>query len=179
MTKSRRIRRLLLVPLALAFLALARASAQRTSSSPENLGQLQITVSKVELYTMAGDRFDRGPISYYQFGYIYLHFKNVGNFPVCVSLTPFVEEYQGSELQHTQPLKTGFAHNPKIENLKPGGESSGYYDFRPSPQNRTYVFVLREQGPMQQCEEQSKSKNATTSDGPSVRFPLSGDAKPH
>ena len=70
---------MLLAPLALAFQMPAGASAQRASPSPENLGQLQITVSKVEQYTMVGDGFDGGPISYRRFAYIHLHLKNVGD----------------------------------------------------------------------------------------------------
>ncbi len=86
---------------------------------------------------------------------------------------PSVEEYKGSELQYTQPLKTGFAYNPRIENLKPGGETSGYYDFRPSPQKRSYALILQQAALTQKCGEGGKTKNATTSEGPSVRFPLS------
>ena len=128
---------------------------------------------------MVGDSFDGETISHHQFGYIYLHFKNLGDFPVCVSLVPAVEEYKGSELQYTQALKTGFAYNPKIENLKRGGETSGYYDFRPSPQKRTYVLVLQQAARTQECGERSEAKNATTSERPSVRFPLSGNTRPH
>ena len=179
MTEPKPIRWLLLVPLALAFCAREGGSAQKASSCSESLGQLQITVSKVEQYTMVGDSFDGRTTSYNQFGYIYLHFKNVGHLPVCVSLLPSVEEYKGSELQYTQPLKTGFAYNPKIENLKPGRETSGYYDFRPSPQKRTYVLILQQDGQRQKCGEGDKTKDAATSEGPSVRFPLSENTKPH
>ena len=178
MTKPKRTRWMPVVALALILDGLVSASPQTSSIPSEKLGQLQITVSKVEQYTMAGDRFDGGPISYRQFGYIHLHFKNVGGFAVCVSLMPFVEEYKGSELQYTQPLKTGFAYNPKIENLKPGRETSGYYDFRPSPQKRTYVLVLQQRAPTQGCGERSEGGSATTSAAPSVRFSLSGITKP-
>jgi hypothetical protein len=170
---------ILAVALALILSGLDSASPQTVSAPPEKLGQLQITVSKVEQYTMIGDRFDGGPIRYRPFGYIYLHFKNVGPLPVCVSLVPSVEEYKGSEPQYKQPLKTGFAYNPKIENLKPGRETSGYYDFQPSPQKRTYVLMLQQAGQTQKCGEGGKTESAATSEGPSARFPLSGNTKPH
>ncbi|MGA8406821.1 MAG: hypothetical protein WB680_06545, partial [Candidatus Acidiferrales bacterium] len=85
----------------------------------------------------------------------------------------------GSELQYTQPLKTGFSYNPKIENLKPGREASGYYDFQPSPQTRTCVLILQQARQTQKCGEGGKTENAATSEGPSVRFSLSGNTKPH
>jgi hypothetical protein len=75
---------------------------------------------------------------------------------------PFVEEYKGSELQYRQPLKTGFTYNPKIDSPKPGAETTGYYDFRPSPLKRTYVLILQQRAETQKCGETSESRNVAT-----------------
>jgi hypothetical protein len=85
---------------------------------------------------------------------------------------PSVEELKGTEWQYTQPIKTGSAYNHKIEKLRPGAETTGYYDFRPSPQHRDYVLVLQQLIQTQKCDNRSEHKNATTSDAPSVRFSL-------
>jgi hypothetical protein len=179
MTNSARFRCLFVVALALVSYGFVEATPQTGPAPTKALGQIEVTVSKVEQYTMIGDRFDGRPSTYLQFGRIYLRFKNVGDFPVCVPLLPFVEEYKGAELQYTQPLKTGFAYNPQIENLKPGEEISGHYDFRPSPQKRTYFLILRQAGRTQSCGEGGKTENAAMSEGPSVRLSLSGNTKPH
>jgi hypothetical protein len=179
MTKSARFRCLFVVALALVSYGFVEATPQIGSAPTKVLGQLEITVSKVEQYTAAGDRFDGGPISYHQFGYIYLHVKNVGEFPVCVSLVPSVEEYKGSELQYTQQLKTGFGYNPKIQDLQPGQEVSGSYEFNPSPQKRAYVLVLQQRGRTQTCGKRNESRNVKMSDAPSLRFALSENMKPH
>src|SRR5271156_1172078 len=162
-----------LVSSALILSGLVGASPQSVPATPQKLGQLEITVSKVEQFSMTGDRFDGGPISSSLVGRIYLRFKNVGDYPVCASLVPSVEAYKGAEWQYTQPIKTGFAYNPKIEKLTPGAETSGYYDFQPSPQKRDYVLVLRQTTQTQKSGKTSENKNATTSNAPSVRFSLS------
>jgi hypothetical protein len=178
-TKSARFRCLFVVALALGSYGFVEATPQTGPAPTKALGQIEVTVSKVEQYTMVGDSFNGRTTSYNQSGYIYLHFKNVGHLPVCVSLLPSVEEYKRSELQYTQPLKTGFAYNPKIENLNPGRETSGYYDFQPSPQKRSYDLILQQAAQTQKCGAGGKTNNATTSEGPSVRFPLSENTKPH
>jgi hypothetical protein len=155
---------------------LVSASPQTVLATREKLGQLEITVSRVEQFSMTADRFDGRPNSTDRIGRIYLHFKNVGDFPVCASLVPSVEEFKGAEWQYTQPIKTGFAYNPKIEKLRPGVETSGYYDFRPSPQKRDYVLVLQLLAQTQKCGDVSESNKATTSDSPTVRFSLSEGA---
>src|SRR5271170_2025214 len=143
MTKPIVFRWMPVVAAALILNGLISAFPQTVSATPEKLGQLEITVSKVEQFTMIADRFDGTAISSgRRVGRIYLHFKNVGDFPVCTSLVPSVEEYKGAEWQYTQPITTGFAYNPKIERLRPGAVTSGYYDFQPSPQKRDYVLVL-------------------------------------
>jgi hypothetical protein len=177
MTKSVGFRRMVVVASALILNGLVSASPQTSSVTPEKLGQLEITVSKVEQFSMVGDRFDGGPVSYSLAGRVYLRLKNIGDFPVCASLVPSVEEYKGAQWQYTQTIKTGFAYNPKIEKLRPGAETMGYYDFRPSPQKRDYVLVLQQLAAMQDCGETSESKNAPTSDAPSVRFSLSRNTK--
>jgi hypothetical protein len=175
MTKPAVFRWILIVALALIFDGFVGASPKAVSVPTQSLGKLEITVSKLEQGTMIADRFDGGPaVSSYPVGRIYLHFKNVGDFPVCASLVPSVEEYKGSEWMYTQPIKIGFAYNPKIENLMPGAEKWGYYDFGPSPQKRGYVLVLQQFAQSQKCGETRKNKNAITSDAPSVRFSLSG-----
>jgi hypothetical protein len=179
MTKPARFRCLVVVALALVSDGFLHATPQTGSVPTKVLGPLEITVSKVEQYTAAGDRFDGGPISYYQFGYIYLHFKNVGDSRACVSLVPSVEEYKGSELQYTQQLQTGFGYNPKIQDLQPGRETSGYYEFHPSPQRRAYVLVLQQRSRTQTCGQRNQSRNVKMSDAPSVRFAVSGNTKPH
>jgi hypothetical protein len=166
------------------FIALAHMLSGRVSASPQTfpvapqkLGQLEVTVSKIEQFSMTGDRFDGGPITSSLVGRIYLPFKNVGDSPVCASLLPSVEEYKGAEWQYTQTIKTGFAYNPKIEELRPGKETSGYYDFRPSPQSRDYVLDLQQIARTQDCGKRSESKNAATSGAPSGRFSLSRSTK--
>jgi len=166
-------RRLHVVTLALILGGFVGAYPQTAPAPAKKLGELEITVSKVEQFSMTGDRFDGGPISSSLVGRIYLRFKNVGDYPVCASLVPSVEAYKGAEWQYTQPIKTGFAYNPKIEKLTPGAETSGYYDFQPSPQKRDYVLVLRQNTQTQKCGKTSENKNATTSNAPSVRFSLS------
>jgi hypothetical protein len=104
MTKPGRFRWLLVVALALLFNGFAGASPQTGSTPTEMLGQLEITVSKVELFTLIADRFVGGSGSFSQFGRVHLHFKDKGNSPVCVSLIASVEEYKGTELQYVQPL---------------------------------------------------------------------------
>ncbi|MGB7753241.1 MAG: hypothetical protein WCF88_16925 [Candidatus Acidiferrales bacterium] len=170
-------RRLHVVTLALILGGFVGAYTQTAPAPAKKLGELEITVSKVEQFSMTGDRFDGGPISSSLVGRIYLRFKNVGDSRVCTSLVPSVEEYKGAEWQYTQPIKTGFAYNPKIEKLTPGAETSGCYDFRPSPQKRDYVLVLQQVARTQDCGKRSESKNATTSDAPSVRFSLSESTK--
>jgi hypothetical protein len=100
------------------------------------LGQLEISVSKVAQFSMVADACDGRITSSDRIGRVYVHFKNVGEFPVCASLVPFVEEYKGAEWQYMQRIKTGFAYNPKIEKLGPTAETSECFDFRPSPPKR-------------------------------------------
>ncbi len=126
---------------------------------------------------MTGDRFDGGPVSSDRVGRIYLRVRNVGDFPACASFVPSLEEYKRAKWQYTQPIKTGFAYNPKIEKLRPGAETTGYYDSRPSPQARDYVLVLQQVARTQDCGKRSESKNATAPDAPSVRFSLSRSRK--
>jgi hypothetical protein len=152
---------------------LVSAPPQSASATPKKLGQLEITLSKVEQYSMVADTFNRRTTSSHRVGLIDLRFKNLGDIPICATLVPSVEEYKGTEWQYTQPIKTGFAYNPKIEKLRPGAETTGYYDFRPSPQQRDYVLVLQQLVQTQKCGNRSEHKNATTSDAPSVRFSLS------
>jgi hypothetical protein len=170
-------RRLLVVRLALILGGFVGAYPQTAPAPTEKLGELEITVSKVEQFSLTGDRFDGGPISSSPVSRISLRFKDVGDFPVCASLVPSVEEYKGAEWQYTQTIKTGFAYNPKIEKLRPRAETTGRYDFRPSPQKRVYVLVLQQAARTQDCQKRSESKNATTSDAPSVRFSLSGSSR--
>ncbi len=177
MTKPLVFRRMQLVAIALILNGLVSAASQTVAATPEKLGQLEITVSKVEQFSLTADRFDGGPISSDRVGRIYLRFKNVGNSPVCAWLVPSVEEYKGAEWQYTQTIKTGFAYNPKIEKLRPGTETSGYYDFRPSPQKRNYALVLQQTDETQNCEERNRSKGATMSDVSTVRFSLPGNPK--
>ena len=134
------------------------------------LGNLKIEVSKVEQVELIADSLT-GPSSSRHFGRVYVTIRNVGDFLVCAALTPSIEEYQSSELQYTQRLKTGFAHNPQIKNLAPGAEASGYYGFKPSPQKRDYVFVLQERNGTQRCEKPSKAEDAASSP-PTARLPL-------
>ena len=165
------------VALALILNGLVSAFPQTVLATPEKLGQLEITNSKVEQFSMTGDRFDGGPTFARPAGHIYLRFKNAGGFPVCAALVPSVAAYKGADWQHTQQVKTGFAYNPQIEELRPGKETMGYYDFRPSPQKRDYVLVLQQVARTQDCGKRSESKNATTSDAPSVRLLLSRRTK--
>jgi len=155
---------------ALIFNGLIGASPQTVLATPRKLGQLEVTVSKVEQYLMVADTFDGRTTSSHRVGLIYLRFKNVGDSPRCATLVPSVEEYKGAEWQYTQPIKTGFAYNPTIEKLRPGAETTGYYDFRPSPHKRDYVLVLQQLVQTQTCGNTSEKKNATTSDAPSVRI---------
>src|SRR5271170_5861083 len=177
MTRALECRWPLVFILAMILDGFVSAYPQTVAAPSEKLGQVEITVSKVEQGSMIADRFDGGPpASSYPEGRIYLQFKNVGDIPVCVEFVPAVEEYKASELQYTQPIKTGFAYNPQIENLKVGAESSGYYDFRPSPQKRDYVLVLRQAAQTQKCGKKRETRNTRTSDAPTVRFSLSGIA---
>jgi hypothetical protein len=177
MTRALECRWPLVFTLTLILDGFVSAYPQTVAAPSEKLGQLEITVSKVERFSMIADRFDGVPSSYDYVGRIYLLFKNVGDFPVCALLVPSVEEYEGAKWQYTQPIKTGFAYNPQIENLKAGAETSGYYDFRPSPQKRDYVLVLRQAAQTQKCGKKRETRNTRTSDAPTVRFSPSGIAK--
>jgi hypothetical protein len=127
---------------------------QKPPASSSRLGNLRIEISKVDQTVMVGDSFS-GLSSYRMLGKIYLKIRNDGDFPACVAIVPTVEEYKGSELQHTQSLRTALAYNPKIQNLPPGAETSGYYEFNPSPQIRNYALVLQERNETQPCEKLS------------------------
>jgi hypothetical protein len=177
MTKPAAFHWALVVALAHMLSGLLSASPQTVPAAPQKLGQLEIIVSKVERFSMIADTFDGRTTSSSRVGRIYLRIKNVGDFPVCTSLVPSVEEFKGTEWQYTQPIKTGFAYNPKIEKLRPAAETTGYYDFRPSPQNRAYVLVLRQGVQTQKCSKTSERKNTTMSDGPTVQFSLSESSK--
>lgn len=139
---------------------LVSGSAQAVSVTPEKRGQLEITVSRVEQFSMTGDRFEADPISSPLVGHVYLRFKNLGDFPVRAALVASVDEYKGAEWQSTQPIKTGFAYSTKIEKLRPRAETAGQYDFRPSPQQRVYVLVLQQLAPSQECGKSSESRTA-------------------
>lgn len=177
MTKSVVFRWILVVAAALILSGLVSALAQSLSAMPQKLGQLEITVSKVEQFSMIADTFDGRTTSSQRLGRIYLRVRNVGDFPVCASLVPSVEEYKGAEWQYTQTIKTGFAYNPKIEKLMPGAETTGYFHFEPSPQKRDYVLVLQQHARTQKCDKTGDSGNATTSEAPTARFPLSENPK--
>jgi hypothetical protein len=140
------------------------------------LGNLKIKISKVDRSVQIGDSFS-GSSSDQQFGKVHVKIRNVGDFPACAALVPSIEEYKGSELQYTQDLKTDLHYNPKIKNLAPGAEASGYYDFTPSPQKRDYVLVLGERDATQRCNTLKNAKSSdtgfeTVSGSRIVRLPL-------
>jgi hypothetical protein len=143
---------------------------QKAPSATALLGNLRVEILKVEQTELVADSFT-GPSSSRKFGRIYLNIKNIGDFPVCGTLMLSIEEYKDSELQYTQKLKNGFTHNPKIENLAPGVEVSGYYDFKPSPQKRDYVLVLQERDETQRCDKPADVEHSSGSH--SARLPLS------
>lgn len=143
---------------------------QKVPIATASLGNLRIEIVKVEQTTSAVDSFD-GPSRSHLRGRVYLRIRNIGDFPVCSVLLPSMEEYKGSELQYAQELKTGLKYNPKTKSLAPGVESSGYFDFRPSPQQRDYVFVLQERNGGQRCGEATKAEDAVL-DAPVARLPL-------
>jgi hypothetical protein len=143
---------------------------QKALSATALLGNLRVEILKVEQTELVGDSFT-GPSISRQFGRVYLNIRNIGDFRVCGTLMPSIEEYKDSELQYTQKLKSGFTYNPKIKNLAPRAEVSGYYDFKPSPQKRDYVLILRERDGTQRC---NKITNAERSGSGTytVRLPL-------
>jgi hypothetical protein len=177
MTRAFVCRRLLVVTLALILDGFVSAYPQTAPAPTEKLGQLEITVSKVEQFSVTADTFDGRTTSSHLVGRIYLHFKNVGDSAVCTSLVPFLEEYKGAEWQYTQKIKTDSAYNSQIEVLMPGAETTGYFDFQPSSQKREYVLVLQQVTRTQACGKMSERKNATKSDAPTVRFSLSESSK--
>ena len=150
--------------------------ARKPPAASALLGNLKIEISKVDRSVVVGDSFS-GPSSYQQFGKVHVKIRNVGDFPACAVLVPSIEEYKGSELQYTQELKTDLPYNPKIKNLAPGTEASGYYDFTPSPQKRDYVLVLGERDARQHCKTlknvQSRHAGSDSVSGTqTVRLPL-------
>lgn len=172
MTKPVIFRCMPLFAAALILNGLVSASPQSASATPHKLGQLEITVAKVEQCSMVADTFARRTTSSHRVGLIDFGFRNAGDIPSCAPLVPSVEELKGTEWQYTQPIKTGSAYNHKIEKLRPGAETTGYYDFRPSPQQRDYVLDLQQLVQTQKSGNRSEHKNAPTSDAPSVRFSL-------
>jgi hypothetical protein len=76
---------------------LVSASAQAVPVTTEKLGQLEITVSRVEQFSMTGDRFEADPISSPLVGHVYFRIKNVGDFPVRAALVAPGDEYKGAE----------------------------------------------------------------------------------
>ncbi len=174
MKNSIRFAWILLVSFAPAALGAGGVSSQIAESPAKLLGNLKISVVKTDPTVLIADSFI-GPSTYLRLGQIYVSIQNVGDFPVCATLVPSVEEYKGAEWQYTQPIKTGFAYNPTIEKLRPGAQTSGYYDFRPSPQKRDYVLVLDQAGQTQKCGARSEDKNAAALDARTVRLSLSGN----
>ena len=174
-----RMRASLLSPIALMFLTcvpIPRGGVQQAPSVSALLGNLKVEISGVDRSVLIGDSFS-GPSSYQQFGKVHVKIRNVGDFPACVVLVPLIEEYKDSKLQYRQELKTGLPYNPKIKHLIPGTETSGYYDFTPSPQKRDYVLVLGERDATQRCDPMNNTKSSETSpdtlsDTQTVRLPL-------
>ncbi len=146
-------------------------SSQIAEPPAKLLGKLKISVVKTDQTVLIADSFI-GPSTYLRLGQIYMSIQDIGDFPVCAMFVPSVEEYKGAEWQYTQPIKTGFAYNPKIEKLRPGAVTSGYYDFRPSPQKRDYVLVLQQVGHTQKCGAQGQDNNAAAAEVRTVRLSL-------
>jgi hypothetical protein len=174
MKKSIRFVGILLGSFVLAAFRAGEVSSPIAEPPSEWLGNLKIRVVKTEQTVLIADSFI-GPSTYLQVGQIYVRIQNSGDFPVCASLVPTVEEYKGAEWTYTQPIQTGFAYNPKIEKLRPGAQASGRYDFRPSPQKRDYVLVLQQAGQTQKCGARGADNNAAALDARTVRLSLSGN----
>jgi hypothetical protein len=143
---------------------------QKVPIATASLGNLRIEILKVEQTTLVVDSFN-GPSSSQVRGRVYLRIRNIGDSRVCSDLLPSMEEYKGSELQYAQELKTGLKYNPRTKSVPPGTESSGYLDFKPSPQLRDYILVLQERNGGQRCGKATKADDAVA-DGPVARLPL-------
>lgn len=147
------------------------ALSQAVTPETKRLGNLELSVSKVEHSILIADSFT-GPTHYTSIAQVYLRIRNVGEFPICAELIPTVEEYKDSELWNTEPIKTGLPGNPKVRNLKPGEESKGRYDFELSPVRRAYVLVLQLRDKSQGCEKDRKSKRFLVSGERTARLSL-------
>jgi hypothetical protein len=161
---------LLIVALSLISAPDRSGASQKVPISTAVLGNLKIEILRVDQTVLIGDSLI-GRSSFQRFGKVYVKIRNVGDFPACAALTPSLEEYRGSELQFTQQLKTGLAHNPQIKNLAAGAEASGYYDFKPSPQKRNYILVLQQRNHTQRCDKPTNAEDAA-SNAPTARLPL-------
>ena len=164
----------LLIPLVGLTFAAGRGIDQKMPVPSALLGNLKIEISKIEQTTMVGDAL-KGLSTYRPTGAVYLKIKNIGDFSVCATILASVEEYKGSELQYTQWLSIGLPYNPQIQNLPPGTEVSGYYDFKPSAQKRNYVLVLEQRGVTQRCKPSSRVTEDSNTGTKSARlaFPSS------
>src|ERR1700735_814967 len=161
----------LLIPLLGFTFAAGRGIDQKTPAPSASLGNLKIEISKIEKTTMVGDAL-KGLSTY---GEIHVKIKNIGEFPVCAKIVASVEQYKSSELQYTQLLNVGLPYNPEIQNLPPGTEVSGYYDFKPSAQKRNYVLVLEQRGATQRCKPSSGVTEDSNLGTKSVRLGFSSN----
>ena len=110
-----------------------------TVASPKQtavqLGQLEIIATDIQHIAFIGDSFP-GPSKYSESIRVFVRIKNVGDSPVCAKLIPTIEEYKGSELWRTDPVKPEYALVPEVRNLSPGKAISGSYMFELEPAKR-------------------------------------------
>jgi hypothetical protein len=150
-------------------------SAQVRVATPKQpavqLGQLQIIATRTEQQMIIADNFT-GPSKYFERIHVYVSIKNVGDFPVCAKLIPMIEEYKGSELWRTDPIKPEYALVPGVRSLAPGKTISGSYTFEPEPVKRKYFLVIEQESTSQSCGDMQKDRKTLVSTPRVVRIPL-------
>jgi len=132
-----------------------------TVASPKQtavqLGQLEIIATDIQHIAFIGDSFP-GPSKYSESIRVFVRIKNVGDSPVCAKLIPTIEEYKGSELWRTDPVKPEYALVPEVRNLSPGKAISGSYMFELEPAKRKYILVIEQKSAGQSCGDMQKDQ---------------------